>query len=145
MLSISSTAFTDNSSLPPRYTCDGEGVNPPLAWSGVPDETQSLALIVDDPDAPSGTFDHWILFNIPPDTASIEEGSEPACVHGTGTLGNKTYFAPCPPSGEHRYRFTLYALDTTLPLQEGANKNKLLSAMEGHIIEQTTLVGKCRR
>jgi|GEM_PF-66625 len=140
--SITSSAFAENGSIPPEYTADGRNVSPPLAISAVPDGTLSLALIMDDPDAPRGTWDHWIVWNIPPATAEISAGSVPAgAVQGANGWGRSDYGGPSPPSGTHRYFFKLYALDAALDLKPGANKAALERAMEGHIIAQATLVG----
>ena len=142
---LSSGNFSHNVLLPAKYTCDGDDINPSLQISGVPERAKSLALIMDDPDAPAGIWDHWIVFNISPDIVQIEEGAEPSGIHGLGTSGNLKYHGPCPPSGEHRYFFKLYALDTMLALGEGASKQEVGRAMEGHVIDQTELVGKYRR
>ncbi len=140
-MQIKSSAFENNGIIPAKYTCGGESVNPPLEFSGIPAGTQSLVLIMDDPDSPTGTWDHWIVFNIPSCTNFVHEGKEPDGAHGTGTSGNKDYFGPCPHSGEHHYCFTIYAIDTKLPLYTGASKDQVLSAMSGHILSQDTLVG----
>jgi len=140
--SITSSAFADNGSIPPEYTADGRNVNPPLTISGIPDGTLSLALIMDDPDAPRGTWDHWIVWNIPPATSEIAAGSvPPGAVQGANGWGRSDYGGPSPPSGTHRYFFKLYALDTILELEPGANKAAVERAMEGHIVSQTRLVG----
>jgi hypothetical protein len=131
--------------MPTKFTCDGNDINPSLLISGVPEQAKSLVLIMDDPDAPVGIWDHWIVFNIQPDIEQIEEGTEPSGIHGLGTSGNLKYNGPCPASGEHRYFFKLYALDTMLALGEGASKQEVERAMERHVIEQTELVGKYRR
>jgi Raf kinase inhibitor-like YbhB/YbcL family protein len=140
-MKLTSAVFQNNQSIPSKYTCDGEDINPPLEISDVLQQAKSLVLIMDDPDAPSGTWDHWIVFNIPPDTKSIAEGKEPAGIHGKGTSGNLEYHGPCPPDREHRYFFKLYALDTDLNLAEGSTKKQVESAMQGHIIDQTQLIG----
>jgi len=140
--SITSSVFADNESIPPEYTADGRNVNPPLAIGAVPDGTVSLALIMDDPDAPRGTWDHWVVWNIPSATAEIAAGGVPAgAVQGANGWGRSDYGGPSPPSGTHRYFFKLYALDTALNLESGANKAALERAMEGHIIAQTKLTG----
>ncbi len=140
--SITSSAFAHNANIPPEYTADGRNVNPPLAISGVPEGTVSLALVMDDPDAPRGTWDHWIMWNIPPNTAEIAADSVPAgAIQGANGWGRSDYGGPSPPSGTHRYFFKLYALDAALDLKPGANKAALERAMEGHIIAQTTLTG----
>jgi len=153
-LSLTSSAFAHGGSIPARYTCDeNRGLNPPLTISGVPEGTVSLVLIMDDPDVPTqlrpdGVFDHWTLFNISPTTTEIAEDEEPGTqgVHGGGARG---YTGPCPPAQyeptTHRYFFRLYALDSELPLQAGATKAEVLEAMEGHILEQTELMGTYKR
>jgi len=139
---IASAAFERNSSIPKKYTCDGENVNPPLTFSGVPENAKSLALIMDDPDAPRGTWVHWTMWNIDPSTINITVGSVPAgAVEGTTSSGKSGYGGPCPPSGTHHYYFKLYALDTTLNLNKSLEKQGLESAMEGHVLGQAELVG----
>lgn len=140
-LKITSSAFEDQKPIPSEYTCDGKGLNPPLSITGVPKEAQSLVLLLEDPDAPVGIFDHWVTFNIPASDFELSEGLEPSGTHGKGTTGNLTYMGPCPPSGVHRYLFTLYALDTRLPLSEGATKLDVVNAMNGHVLEQAQLIG----
>lgn len=147
---LSSGNFGDSELLPAKYTCDGNDINPSLQISGVPEQAKSLVLIMEDPDVPTSIrsdrmWDHWIVFNIPPDIEQIEEGTEPLGIHGLGTSGNLKYHGPCPPSGEHRYFFKLYALDTMLALGEGASKQEVERAMEGHVIDRAELVGKYRR
>lgn len=150
-IKISSTAFENGGSIPVKYTCDGEDVSPPLNWEGVPREAVSLALICDDPDAPMGTWVHWVLFNIPPDVRELPENvpSQPTldngAVHGINDFRNYGYGGPCPPGGTHRYFFKLYALDTKLDLKPGATKAQLLDALEGHILAQGELMGKYSR
>ncbi len=144
-MQLKSSAFADGGSIPSKYTCDGQDISPPLQISGVPDGAESLALVMDDPDAPTGTFDHWLVWNIPPDTTDIPEDTEPEGVQGRTDFGNLGYGGPCPPSGTHTYRFKLYALDARLDLAEGARKADLESAMEGHILGQAGLNGKYSR
>jgi Raf kinase inhibitor-like YbhB/YbcL family protein len=140
--SITSSAFADNESIPPEYTADGRNVNPPLSISDIPDGTVSLALIMDDPDAPVGTWDHWIMWNIPPAASEIATGSVPAgAVQGANGWGRSEYGGPSPPSGTHRYVFKLYALDSALDLEPGAKKAAVERSMEGRIIAQTKLTG----
>jgi Raf kinase inhibitor-like YbhB/YbcL family protein len=144
-IQITSATFEEGTTIPVKYTCDGEDISPPLAWSGVPEGTQSLVLISDDPDAPVGTWVHWVLFDLPADTNSLPEG-----VQGMGTDGNNSwrrpgYGGPCPPSGTHRYFFKLYALDSRLDLKEGASKEDVEEAMQGHILAQAQLMGKYGR
>lgn len=150
IMKLSSEAFDQNGLIPLQFTCDGPDVNPPLDISDVPERTQSLVLIMDDPDVPKdiradGMWDHWIVFNIPPDISVIAQDSEPVGIHGKGTSGNTNYHGPCPPEGEHRYFFKLYALDTLLDLKEGVSKQAVETAMEGHIIDQAELLGKYSR
>lgn len=144
-MNISSSAFADRGSIPSKYTCDGANSSPPLAFASVPAGAKSLALVVDDPDAPGGTFDHWIVWNIPPNTTSIGEGQSPQGTSGRNGFGKSGYGGPCPPNGEHRYQFKLYALDTTLNLPAGASKADLERAMNGHTLAQAQIVGRYRR
>lgn len=142
---IDSPAFENHQSIPARYTCDGEDISPELRISGTPQGTKSLALVVDDPDAPMGTFDHWIVWNIDPSISSINEATQP----GTGGLNDfrdTKYRGPCPPRGKpHRYFFKLYALDTSLNIPEGSTKESLEEAMYGHILGKGELVGTYQR
>ena len=151
-LQISSTAFPEGGSIPKIYTCDSDNVSPPLAWSGAPTGTKSLALIVDDPDAPMGTWVHWVLFDIPASLSSLPEAVDRTpTVQGIGTQGKndfgKTgYGGPCPPRGKpHRYFFKLYALDMALNLKAGASKAEVEKAMRGHILAQGLLIGTYSR
>ena len=138
-LQVRSVAFTHGGYIPPKYTCEGENVNPPLEISDLPENTQSLALIVEDPDAPRGTYDHWIAWNIPPGEG-ISENSRPG-IHGKNSFGNTEYGGPCPPSGSHRYFFKVYALDSDLNIQAGSDKKILEEAMKGHILGSGELMG----
>jgi Raf kinase inhibitor-like YbhB/YbcL family protein len=138
-IQIISTKFKNNEDIPKRYTCEGKDVNPPLEVTKIPDKTKSLALIVDDPDASSGTWTHWMVWNIPP-TLKIEENSVPG-KQGINDFGKTDYRGPCPPSGKHRYYFKLYALDKMLVLKEGVTREKLISEMQGHIIESCNTMG----
>ena len=138
-LTITSPAFENNGFIPSKYTCDGNDVNPPLKIEGVPEGTQSLVLIVDDPDAPMGTWDHWIVWNIPP-LEKIEENSVPG-VEGLNDFNRHSYGGPCPPSGTHRYFFKVYALDAKLDLDSSSRKKNLERAMEGHILAKGEIVG----
>jgi len=143
---LSSPAFEEGGKIPSKYTCDGENINPPLEISDRPSGAESLALVMEDPDVPThirqdGVWDHWIVFNMPPDTKEILEGSEPPGTPGEGTGGNQNYSGPCPPDREHRYFFKLFALDSMLELKEKAKKAELEKAMEGHILEKTQLMG----
>lgn len=141
-MKITSREFKNNEKIPSKYTCEGEDVNPPLDFSGVPEDAKSLALIVDDPDAPAKTWVHWVVFNIPPDVTEIDEDTVPEdALLGRTDFGNKSYGGPCPPSGTHRYFFKLYALDSMLDLESGASKQDVLDAMNGRIIEKAELIG----
>ena len=145
-LKLSSMAFGSNGMIPEKYTCDGDDVAPPLAIEGVPESARSLALVVDDPDAPSGTWVHWVVWNIDPKTAEIAEGSVPHGAHqGMNDFRRLDYGGPCPPSGTHRYFFKLYALDTLLDLEKGAAKAALERAMKGHLLAQAQIIGRYRR
>jgi Raf kinase inhibitor-like YbhB/YbcL family protein len=151
-LPLSSPAFGDGDRIPTKYTCDGQDVSPPLAWSNPPAGTQSLALIVDDPDAPAGVFTHWLLFNIPSDSRNLP-GAVPVqaeltsgALQGKNDFGRTGYGGPCPPAGRpHRYQFTIYALDRVLDLKAGVSKKQLLGAMQGHILAQGQLTGTYQR
>ncbi|OGI21507.1 MAG: hypothetical protein A2808_00500 [Candidatus Moranbacteria bacterium RIFCSPHIGHO2_01_FULL_55_24] len=141
-MNLTSPAFKHNGPIPAHYTCDGKNANPPLAWSGAPKETESFALIMDDPDAPRGTWVHWVLWNIDPSITSIAEHSVPTgAVQGMTSFGRSAYGGPCPPDREHRYFFKLYALDTLVSLPSSATKEKVERMMEGHILAQTELIG----
>jgi len=144
-MNISSSAFTDGGPIPAKYTCDGANVSPPLAFAGVPAGAKSITLIVDDPDAPGGTFDHWIVWNIPPGTKSLAEGQSPPGVSAPNGFGKSGYGGPCPPRGEHRYEFKLYALDTTLDLPQTASKADVENAMSGHTIARAEMMGRYER
>lgn len=145
-LSIASTAFSQNREIPKQYTCDGADVNPPLSIGNVPEKTESLALIVDDPDAPMGTWVHWVVWNIGADTREIPENSvPPGALQGTNDFGKRKYGGPCPPSGTHRYFFKLYALDAPLTLEVGATKSQVEAAIGGHLLGKAELVGLYRR
>ncbi len=144
-MQLSSSAFEHNGTIPRQYTCDEANSSPPLTIAGVPSEAQSLVLIMDDPDAPVGIWDHWVIFNISPGTTEIPEGREPEGIHGKGTAGNTKYTGPCPPDREHRYFFKLYALNTQLDLTEGVSKAEVEQAMAGHVIDHTELVGRYDR
>ena len=145
-LTISSPAFPHNGMIPSKYTCDGTDGNPPLTFDNIPDETKSLALIVDDPDAPLGTWVHWVVWNIGPGTTNIPEKSvPPGARQGTTDFRKQAYGGPCPPSGTHRYFFKLYALDTSLTLKAGATKPQLEEAMIGHVLESAELIGLYQR
>jgi hypothetical protein len=142
-LIVSSPAFENGKFIPRKYTCDGDDVNPPLEIKNIPKETKSLALIVDDPDAPKGTWEHWTVWNIPP-TERIQENTVPG-VEGLNDFGRHSYGGPCPPFGTHRYFFKVYALDTLLNLSPNARKKDLERAMEGHILSKGELIGLYKR
>jgi Raf kinase inhibitor-like YbhB/YbcL family protein len=145
-LTISSPAFKQDDPIPATYTCDGPDMNPPLVIDNVPREAKTLALIMDDPDAPSGMWVHWLLWNIDPKARELKENNVPAGARqGTNDFRTTTYGGPCPPSGTHRYFFKVYALDTTLDLGPGTNKTALEKAMRGHIIAQAELMGRYKR
>jgi len=142
-LKITSPVFEQNGNIPSKYTCDGEDINPPLNIEGIPEGTQSLVLIVDDPDAPVGTWDHWVVWNIEPADA-IKENSVPG-TQGMNSFGKRPYGGPCPPSGTHRYFFKLYALDTKLDLDPGSGKADAESAMKGHTLAKAEIIGVYKR
>lgn len=154
-IELTSRAFSHNDSIPAIYTCDGRDISPPLSWSSLPAGTRSLALIVEDPDAPDPkaprmTWIHWVLYNIPAGTSGLEEntaaGNLPAgTLEGLNNWGRTGYGGPCPPVGRHRYFFKLYALDAELPDLNQPNKEKLLQAMQNNILGQAELVGTYQR
>ena len=146
--SVTSDAFKPGEAIPARYTCQGQDVSPRLSWSGQPGNTASFALIVGDPDAPGGTFTHWVMFNLPAAVTKLPEGVpksdtiENGAIQGKNSSGKIGYMGPCPPAGkQHHYQFTVYALDGTLMLSPGASKQQVLSAMDGHVLGQAQLVG----
>ena len=148
---LTSSAFAHEQAIPQKYSCDGENVSPPLAWSEPPAGAQSFALICEDPDAPAGIWVHWILYNIPAEARSLPEGV-PATVeladgslHGKNGWSRMEYGGPCPPGGTHRYFFKLYALDALLDLPAGASKEQLTQAMERHALGQAELMGTYTR
>ncbi len=151
-LKLTSPAFADRQAIPPRHTCEGDDLSPPLAWSGVPPGTRGLALVCDDPDAPGGIWVHWVVHGIPPDAGGLPAGVPPRAGLADGTrqglndFGRTGYGGPCPPPGNaHHYRFTLYALDAALELEPGATKAGLLRAMSGHLLAEARLTGTFRR
>jgi Raf kinase inhibitor-like YbhB/YbcL family protein len=141
-----SSAFQDGAPIPRRHGCEGEDLSPPLSWSGVPEGTRSLALVVDDPDAPAGTFTHWLGWSLDPDAEGLGEG-EAAPVEGTNDFGTSGYRGPCPPPGHgrHRYSFRLYALDSDLDRRPGAGRRELERALEGHTLATAELIGTYER
>lgn len=142
-MTLTSSAFENEQMIPKQYSRDGDDMSPPLMIQGVPKAAKSLAILVDDPDAPGRLFNHWILFNIAPNTVEIKEGECPlGAMQGKNDWGELNYGGPQPPSGVHRYFFKLYALDTALSLQQGASREQIYKAMHGHILEETNLMGR---
>lgn len=147
-LKVKSSAFEDNGMIPKKYACNGDDVNPPISWSGAPQGTKSFAMIVDDPDAPSGTVVHWLIYNIPSNLKELAEATPSGLKLANGTMQGLNekkkpgYMGPCPPDGVHRYYFKVFALDTMLELKDDINKDKLTNAMKGHILAQGQLMGK---
>jgi Raf kinase inhibitor-like YbhB/YbcL family protein len=151
-LQVTSSAFAEGQSIPKKHTCDDKDVSPPLKWSGAPVLTQSFALIADDPDAPVGTWVHWVLYDMPAATSELTEGVERSqqlpsgARQGINDFHRLGYGGPCPPPGKpHRYCFKLYALDQVLGLKPGATKQELLKAMEGHVLAEAQLMGTYQR
>ncbi len=144
-LSLTSPAFENMGSIPVKYTCDGQSLIPPLKISGVDKNAKSLVLIMDDPDAPMGTYDHWLKFNLPATLTEIKESTDPGGISGSNTSKSLKYIGPCPPDKEHRYFFKLYSLDVMLDLKEGATKSQIENAMQGNILQQTQLIGLYNR
>ncbi len=143
-LTLKSPEFQHNGPIPKKYSCDGQEVNPPITIEGTPKETKSLALVMDDPDAPSGTFDHWVVWNIPPLISKIAENSVPG-TEGLNSSHQTGFMGPCPPSGTHRYFFKVYALDVKLSLDDRSTKKDLEKAMAGHIVAKGELIGLYHR
>lgn len=150
-MEIKSSVFENNGMIPSKYTCDGEDVSPPLVWSGIPEGAKSLALISDDPDAPMGTWVHWVMYNIPPSVTELKEGFPKEKKLHDGTLQGITdfkrvgYGGPCPPSGTHRYFFKLYALNKKVSLDPGATKKQLLDAIKDSVVAECQIMGKYER
>lgn len=143
---LTSPAFNHGSQIPSRYTCDGENINPHLVLHGVPVTAKSLVLLMEDPDAPSGLYTHWVLWNIPPETREIKEHTAPwGCEQGYNSSNQIGYDGPCPPSGSHRYIFRLYALDQKLKLAADADRRTLEEAMAQHVMATTELIGTYSR
>lgn len=145
-MQLISSAFSNGGSIPKEFTCEGQSVNPPLTFEGIPDNAKSLVLIMDDPDVPrnlkpDGMFDHWVVFNMEPSTRGINTG-EHIGTEGSNGSGKPGYTGPCPPDREHRYFFRLYALDTKLTLRSGATKAEVLDALKGHIVAESELMGR---
>ncbi|HIA23656.1 MAG TPA: YbhB/YbcL family Raf kinase inhibitor-like protein [Candidatus Marinimicrobia bacterium] len=148
-MKITSSAFSDGALIPIKYTCDGDDISPPLVWSDIPENTASFVLINDDPDAPVGTWDHWILFNLEGKTTELAENVDLSKLAGV-QLGRNSwrrndYGGPCPPYGTHRYFFKLYALDMKLDLPAGSSKQDIKKAMAGHILAEAELLGRYKR
>ena len=143
-LTLTSTAFADQAAMPVKYTCEGDNINPPLALGKVPPAAVTLVLIVEDPDATRGTWDHWVMWNLPPTTTEIKENSAPGTV-GRNSGGKNRYQGPCPPTGTHRYIFRVYALNARLDLPETADKAQVLQAMAGKVLATGTLTGRYQR
>jgi Raf kinase inhibitor-like YbhB/YbcL family protein len=144
-MKLLSAAFEDGEAIPSEYTCDGSDISPPLSFSSIPENTKSLVLIVDDPDVSTGTWVHWLVWNIPANKSSFSKGENITFPQGKNDFENLNYGGPCPPSGTHRYFFKLYAVDTMLNINKGATKEQLESAMSGHIIEEAQLIGTYSR
>lgn len=145
-LKVTSRVFNHGEVIPSEYTCDGGDKNPPLTIDGVPDDAKSLAIIMDDPDAPSGVWDHWLVFNIDPGVTEVEVGQEGVGTKGINSWEKTAYGGPCPPGGEeHRYVFKIYALDAMMDLEEGSDKKQLEDAMDGHTLARGEIVGKYKR
>jgi Raf kinase inhibitor-like YbhB/YbcL family protein len=150
-ITVTSTAFTEGGMIPREYTCDGKDIPPPLAWTGVPEGTKSLAIICDDPDAPVGTWVHWVLFDIPASVDALSRNMlstkvlENGARHGINDFRKSGYGGPCPPGGTHRYYFKLYALDIELMQEPGLTKADLIKAMKGHILAEGQLMGRYKR
>lgn len=144
-MKISSSAFSEGGNIPSKFTCDGTDTSPALKIEGAPEAAKALVLIVDDPDAPSGLFTHWLVWNMDPKTGSISEGQAPAGTVGTNDFGKRGYGGPCPPSGTHRYYFKVFALDQQLTLRAGAKRKELDEAMKGHVIGQGESMGRYSR
>lgn len=150
-IQVTSSAFAEGGMIPPQYTCDGGNVSPPLSWQSVPEGTKSIALIADDPDAPSRTFVHWVLYDLPADVRELPENvpddrTAPVGIRqGINDFGKSGYGGPCPPSGTHRYYFKVYALDAQMNLPPGSSKAKLLKAMDGHVLAEGQIMGRYRR
>ncbi len=143
---VTSAKFNNSSPIPSIYSCDGKSINPPITIEKIPTNTKSLILIMDDPDAPTGTFTHWLLWNIPPNISELKENSIPEkSVVGSNSAGKIGYIGPCPPSGKHRYFFRIYVLDILLNLPQGSSRDQLERAMENHVVSKGELMGTYSR
>ncbi len=151
IISVTSKEFSEAGLIPKKFTCDGKDVSPSLSWTGIPAGARSIALICDDPDAPMGTWVHWVVYNMPAEVKGLPEGVTATnglpsgATQGINDFRKYDYGGPCPPSGTHRYYFKIYALDTQLDLKAGASKSELLKAMEGHIMSQGQLMARYKR
>ncbi len=145
VLNVSSSAFENEGIIPSEFTCDGQDLSPPLSITNVPKNVKTLSIIMDDPDAPMGTFTHWIAWNIPPNKTQFTRGEKFDFAQGRTSFGTSEYGGPCPPSGTHRYFFKIYALDTKLDLKQGSGVKELQSAMSGHVVAEAVLMGKYSR
>lgn len=146
LIAVTSPAFRDGQQVPERFTCDGDETSPPLRWTGVPDDAKALALVVDDPDDPDGIFVHWVVLDIPVDVRSVGAGDAPrGSVQAVNSAGDPSYAGPCPPSGTHHYRFTVYALADRTGLSDGAGREQALAAIDDHVIGRGTIVGTYER
>jgi Raf kinase inhibitor-like YbhB/YbcL family protein len=150
-MKIASPAFEDGRPIPSKYTCDGENVSPPLEWSDVPTRARSVALICDDPDAPKKDFVHWVVYNVPPDRTALPEHVKPSerladgGSQGKNDFGKVGYGGPCPPSGTHHYRFTLYAVDTELKVPPSSTRQEVMTALKNHVLDTAQLTGVYHR
>lgn len=152
-MELTSSAFTNSDTIPTVYTCEGENISPPLSWSGVPDEAETLALVVDDPDAPNGTFTHWVLYNLPPTPPNLEAGASlsdrlaEGLREGLNNFGEQGYGGPCPPrgGGEHRYFFRLYAIDRELNFTGRVTRDQLMDAIVDKTVDEAELMGRFAR
>lgn len=147
-IKVTSPAFEQDSMIPMRFTCEGDDIAPEIKWKNLPEKAKTLVLICDDPDAPHGTWVHWVVYNIPASDTSFSAKNSAdgdSFVFGKNSWGKTSYGGPCPPSGTHRYFFKLYAIDTDLKLKAGATKEELLRAMDGHVLAQGELMGKYKK
>jgi len=150
-LTVTSSAFCEGAMIPPDYTCDGRDESPALSWSGGPGGTKSYAVVADDPDAPAGTWVHWVVYDIPPDVTQLAEGQgrgknlDCGAVAGVNDFRRHGYGGPCPPGGTHRYFFRVYAVDTLLGRSPGMSKKELLDLLEGHVLAEGALMGRYSR
>jgi Raf kinase inhibitor-like YbhB/YbcL family protein len=152
-MKFTSSAFTNSDTIPTIYTCEGENISPPLSWSGVPEQAETLALVVDDPDAPNGVFTHWVLYNMPPIPQNLEEGASlsdrlsEGLREGSNNFGEQGYGGPCPPrgGGEHRYFFRLYAVDRKLNFTGRVTRDQIMDALEGKTVDEAVLMGRFTR